>query len=948
MRLRGDVRRNQAGIFEPPSRIMQTMLRMVQNNDAAGAKRYYTEGLANGDYYVPEPDPRAGSETAGRWGGKGAERLGLTGPVERDAFNRLCENWLPDGTARLTPRTKADRRVGYDINFHCPKSVSVLYALTGDKAIFHAFQEAVRETMVAIEAEARTRVRLAGADGDRLTGNLVWAEFTHTTSRPVAGIPDPHLHAHCFTFNATYDLVENRWKAAEFGGVKRDGAYFEAMFHSRLAYGLAQSGYEIQRRGFFWEVKGISDAVIERFSKRSTEIDAVAKRLEITDPDEKAALGAKTRRAKSEAKPWSAVIADWESRLSPDERMAVHAAKGDGPAALQTTKDGTTGALNEAFRRCFERAALVREKQVLEEALRLGVGWLTPQELSREFARYEVVRREVNGERFVTTPRALAEEGLMLDFAKGGRGTCFPILKEVNAAVSNQLAPQDRRLVETVLTSPDRVIFLRGGRKVNEAQVAAAALGAMSFAGLPTVELIAASRGARRKESSSESRKAQTVSAFLESKDIKSELKEGVIWINGAGKLGFSHLADVFRAAEKHGARVVLFGNARWQDRGTQGDLLRLLETHAGLRMEERSESRRNNAERRGVLEALSKGEHVKAFSKLDKLGGVYEAKAAEFRDSIASEFAKAVRGKKSALVVAENDHAEITATVRSKLQGLRLLGKSRSFEKLERIGLGDAERSDPSIYEPGQVVAFFKNAKGFRKGHRYEVVGRDPFGNVLAREGAWIEALPLKRSSDFALFRRGTIELAKGESIRITSTGRTKNETFGMEKLLSDRQQAVRLENYRLFGIQAPDRRYRVPRNSIHRIAGFTLHGDIKLENGWVLPKNFGHLDYGYCVSSQAPKECAAQHLIVARPSEPSDRRYSELGFVGLAERKPQTITVVTDDKTTFGARLQRNDDVAHQDTRETPPHEAEDLSPTLEHQNVNRAAERDHAVNR
>ena len=47
-------------------------------------------------------------------------------------------------------------------------------------------------------------------------------------SRPVKGIPDPHLHAHCFAFNATWDNVEQRWKAGEFGDLKRDAPYYEA------------------------------------------------------------------------------------------------------------------------------------------------------------------------------------------------------------------------------------------------------------------------------------------------------------------------------------------------------------------------------------------------------------------------------------------------------------------------------------------------------------------------------------------------------------------------------------------------------------------------------------------------------------------------------------------------------------------------------------------------
>ena len=113
-------------------------------------------------------------------------------------------------------RTRTERRVGYDFTFSVPKSVSLLYAMSGDQDILDAFRGAVDETMREIEAEMKTRVRMGGKDEDRVTGNMVWAEFIHTTSRPVDGIPDPQLHAHVFVFNTTWDEEERRWKAGQF------------------------------------------------------------------------------------------------------------------------------------------------------------------------------------------------------------------------------------------------------------------------------------------------------------------------------------------------------------------------------------------------------------------------------------------------------------------------------------------------------------------------------------------------------------------------------------------------------------------------------------------------------------------------------------------------------------------------------------------------------------
>lgn len=242
------------------------MLRIIQNTHAGSAKSYY----AASDYYSE------GQELVGRWGGKAASLLGLEGTVDQRAFDALCDNLHPQTGKQLTPRLRDDRTVGYDFNFHVPKSVSLLYEIGRDERILDAFRAAVGETMGEIEADMKTRVRKQGENAERATGNLLWAEFIHFTSRPVDGLPDPLLHAHCFAFNVTHDPQERRWKAGQFRDIKRDAPYYQAAFHVRLANKLADLGYGIERQGKAWEVSGISRKVIERFSRRTEQIEETA------------------------------------------------------------------------------------------------------------------------------------------------------------------------------------------------------------------------------------------------------------------------------------------------------------------------------------------------------------------------------------------------------------------------------------------------------------------------------------------------------------------------------------------------------------------------------------------------------------------------------------------------------------------------------------------------
>ena len=62
-------------------------------------------------------------ELTGRWHGIAARRLGLEGDVKQADWDALCDNQHPETGEQLTARLRADRTVGYDFNFHVPKSV---------------------------------------------------------------------------------------------------------------------------------------------------------------------------------------------------------------------------------------------------------------------------------------------------------------------------------------------------------------------------------------------------------------------------------------------------------------------------------------------------------------------------------------------------------------------------------------------------------------------------------------------------------------------------------------------------------------------------------------------------------------------------------------------------------------------------------------------------------
>src|ERR1700759_1717081 len=100
------------------------MLNIEVNRSAEGVERYFDRELAVSDYLMKEP---------GIWAGRGAERLGLRGPVRRSHFVALLRNENPTTGKRLTARTNtsrqedeetvSNRQGGYGVGVGGPKSL---------------------------------------------------------------------------------------------------------------------------------------------------------------------------------------------------------------------------------------------------------------------------------------------------------------------------------------------------------------------------------------------------------------------------------------------------------------------------------------------------------------------------------------------------------------------------------------------------------------------------------------------------------------------------------------------------------------------------------------------------------------------------------------------------------------------------------------------------------
>ncbi len=170
---------------------------LARNITARHAATYYEKD----DYYTRDRSPS-------EWHGEGARTLGLSGPVDRQAFANLVEGRIPGGSQ--LHRGGGPRRGGTDFEFSAPKSFSIQALVNGDARLIDVHQAAVAVARERLGATIATRVTERGTARLQFTRSAVIAQFEHATSR--AG--DPDLHSHVVVLNVT-QRSDGQWRSIE-------------------------------------------------------------------------------------------------------------------------------------------------------------------------------------------------------------------------------------------------------------------------------------------------------------------------------------------------------------------------------------------------------------------------------------------------------------------------------------------------------------------------------------------------------------------------------------------------------------------------------------------------------------------------------------------------------------------------------------------------------------
>ena len=745
----------------------------------------------------------------------------------------------------------------YDFTCSAPKSVSVLAVTLDDERLVTVHEEAAQIAFCELETFAAARVRKQRNQKDRTTGNLVAAAFTHTSSRAL----DPQLHTHFTVFNATFDETEGRWKALQAGGMYEAICYGTAVYRNELAKQVRAIGYQIRPARHGFEIEGVSDAILKRFSKRAQQRDEVVREMEQKlghklSNDEIAHAVHQSRAKKIKGISTSEVRQRQLAQLQPDELHLLQSicasANGRSPAPTQEDENQVIG---QTVAHVFERKSVVPEHELLDVALSRRPGEVDLPKLKAAMNKSPDL---VKTERGLSTRQILTTE---LDLIQTVNAACDAVAPlNYNHRLTDWLGEDQRRALLHVLRTCDRITGLRGLAGTGKTTALYELVNACKEARVEP--LFCAPTAAATKVLRNEGFAAMTLQSLLQSKPTLSA--RHLVVLDEAGAVGIDDMKRLFDLASD--ARIVLSGDTGQHASVARGDALRILEEHSSFQSGQLTRIRRQRqVEYRKAVELAAQKRTAEAFAQLERMGAVKELSGDNLHGEAAQSYLRALEQNQSALLVAPtwNEIEAVTEKVQAAMKvSSRVAGEEKEFQVFDSLSWTEAQKRDARQYLPGMAIRFHRSKGGYYKDETVALVAIENNSLKVQRADGSESLFPLGAGcACFDVGEKRKLKIAAGEKLLLQANAARK-----------------RFINGELVEVRA-------------------IQGDsILLVDGRVIPQNYRSFTHGYAVTSHAAQGKTVDEVLVVASARSLAAVHRQQFYVSIS-RGRERCQVFTDD---------------------------------------------------
>jgi conjugative relaxase-like TrwC/TraI family protein len=808
-----------------------------------------------------------GQQVVGQWQGRLAEKMGLTGAVGAEEFQRLSDGQHPQTGEQLVRHRESfeytnangkmvksvEHRAGWDATFSPPKSVSLTALVGGDQRIRAAHLDAV--TVALNELERYTQARLGGNRPAETTGQFIVAKFEHDTARPVDGYAAPQLHTHAVIFNVT-ERADGTTRALQERGYFDSQQFATAVYQSKLMFRLRQMGYEIEAgRSGAPEIQGYSQEYLGASSQRRDQIRGHMQEHGLSGHEAAEIAAHATRDDKVLQSPPEVLTAHRklaaEFGNQPDKIVTEARARSHGKTAdrtQETLRQVAQEAVTFARERSFEREAVTDERTLFRDALRRGMSETTYAEVRASFeARVDAGefrllpgQKHDTGRQF-TTEETLRAEKEVLRRMQQGQGSAEPIMSLQQAMKHSDrhkhLNSAQRRAAEEILSSRDVVQGLQGYAGVGKTTALKTVREAAERRGYIVEGFAPTSRAAHQLRDAGIS--ADTLQGFLA--QSKRPTPERHLYMVDESSLASTKQVRDFLAKLDPGDRVLFIGDVRQHQGVEAGKPFEQL-VEAGMKTAQLDQIvRQTDPELLRVVEHLSRGEVAEGIALLEQQGRVTEITDPQRRiTAIARSYAT---NPENTIVVSPDNASRraINQAVRSELQSRGVVKSDDHTVRVlaTRSDMTGADRTWAARYEVGDVIHYHRGSKAINidKQSYTTVVGIDPKENRLTvqREDGKRIGYDPARLHGVSVYKEIEREFSVGDRLQFT----------------------------------APDRELKIANRDLGIIEQFDRSGQIsvRMDNGKTVSfdsSEMRHFDYGYAVTSHSSQGLTAERVIV------------------------------------------------------------------------------------
>jgi conjugative relaxase-like TrwC/TraI family protein len=536
------------------------------------------------EYYFKE-DPIFGIKSSYR--GNLAKSYGIENtPCKAPVFSLLVNGCTPEGDHVIKDgRKKTDEpyhRAAIDLLLSPNKSTSIAALHLGDDRVTSAHIEAVNRTIDYIEKNfICAREYSLNIPAIRNTGNGLFVSFTHSVSRATTGaMPDPQLHTHVLIVNQT--KISNKHRAIYSDVLYANQTLVNQIYQNELARNIKNLGYELDCDGQGkWEIAGITQEHIRKFSKRRFEVqtDEIELRHSRKYPNAREAKLNQFAALQSRAKK-NSEITQTKLKESWEKELPKKAIKQSMEKYRKTPLHGKKLTPKDYIRHghdsIHQAKSLFTKNQILDVSLKLSVGNYTITDIEKSFyemvANKEIVEVSKHASRNglvtpqYTSQRMKETEKQILEALQFGTVAAKGYLKENEAEriLSESyafLSKDQQHFLHHILTSKHQVILALGDAGTGKTS-ALKALQEIIQRQKPEVEMIglgyAGSAAQDFKKTGIESR---TIEDFLKSPEQPS--MERIVIIDEASMFGSTQANEIINSATRENSRLLLVGDGK-------------------------------------------------------------------------------------------------------------------------------------------------------------------------------------------------------------------------------------------------------------------------------------------------------------------------------------------------------------------------------------------------